>query len=184
MATWLKLFEKKNLQAEPDGPDKQGATACVEDVTARHALKETKSVIDAEQTVKSSAEELPEEKPVRQEPTPVPRRPDTGAIYEGEIELALAAPVDLAALAKLHNYLQTTPDIKILYSKGSWDRGVIITVTLDKPLPLLGIISKIPGLVAAAASPEKDNLAKEPPRLVLGVGRGVAIRIDLRLRTE
>ncbi|MEE8413070.1 MAG: hypothetical protein V3R96_00825, partial [Dehalococcoidales bacterium] len=48
---------------------------------------------------------------------------DPKAIFGGEVELAISVPVDPVAVSKLYNQLQSTPDMKILYTRGSWDRG-------------------------------------------------------------
>ncbi|MBI2850739.1 MAG: hypothetical protein HYX80_06830 [Chloroflexi bacterium] len=149
----------------------------------RAAQKRAVREATASQTTKPSTEVLPEKEPVRQEPASVQQKLDAWAIYEGEIELAIAVPVDLAAVSKLYNYLQTTTDIKILYTRGSWDRGTIITVTLDKPLPFFGMISKIPGLSITQALPQKDNL-KTPSGSLLGAKRKAVTRINLNLKTE
>jgi len=125
-----------------------------------------------------------ENKPDNQEPVGVPQQLDREAIYEGEIELAIAVPVDPAAVSKLYNYLQSTPDMKILYTRGSWDRGTTIAVTLDKPLPFIGMISKISGLTIAPGLPQKENLVKGTSGSLLGAKRKEVAKIDLILKAE
>jgi len=125
-----------------------------------------------------------ENKPDNQEPVGVPQKLDKEAIYEGEIELAIAVPVDPAAVSKLYNYLQSTPDMKILYTRGSWDRGTTIAVTLDKPLPFIGMISKISGLTIAPGLPQKENLVKGTSGSLLGAKRKEVAKIDLILKAE
>ncbi|MDP2744160.1 MAG: hypothetical protein Q8P00_03725, partial [Dehalococcoidia bacterium] len=71
---------------------------------------------------------------------------DGQALYAGEVELVVGVPVDLKMLAKLFNFLQTTSEIKIHRISGSWDRDTTVTVAVDKPIPLISIISsRIPG---------------------------------------
>ena len=109
---------------------------------------------------------------------------DTEAVYSGEIELAISVPVDPAAVTRLYNYLQSTPDMKIIYTRGSWERGTVITVALDKPMPFIGMISKIPGLQMGPGLPQKDNVIKGSSSSLLGAKRKDVTKIDLRLKTE
>ncbi|MBM2825918.1 MAG: hypothetical protein HW402_1582, partial [Dehalococcoidales bacterium] len=115
-------------------------------------------------------------------PVGLPQKLDGEAIYDGEIELAITVPVDPAAVSKLYTYLQSTPDMKILYTRGSWDRGTTITVALDKPLPFIGMISKISGLAIAPGLPQKENLVKGTSSSLLGAKRKELTRIYLILK--
>ena len=126
----------------------------------------------------------PEKKADIQGSAPVLQKLDTEAIYEGEVELAITVPVDPAALSKLYGYLHSTPDMKILYARGSWDRGIVITVSLDKPLPLIGMISKISGMSIAPGLPQKDNTIKGSSSLLLGAKKKEATRVDLIVKAE
>ncbi|MFQ6121816.1 MAG: hypothetical protein ACE5LA_01980 [Dehalococcoidales bacterium] len=103
----------------------------------------------------------PEEKPSQEEPEPSLPKQDTHSLYTGEVELAVAKPVDLKMVAKLYNYLQVTPEIKLVHTDGSWDRGTTITITLDKPIPLISVLSsKIPEAEVAPERPEMDGFVK------------------------
>ena len=57
----------------------------------------------------------------------------------------------------------TIPEIKILHTRGSWDRDTTITVVLDKPIPLISIISETPGVEVTPELLEKDSLATRKP---------------------
>ena len=143
-------------------------------------------------TVSEPAEEVteeplgqhpPEEIPVREETNSTQLKPgDSQTLYTGEVELAIAIPVELKMVSKLYNYLQTIPDIKILRTTGSWDRGTTITVVADKPIPLISIISKIPGVEVISEVPQQDSSVKKASssRLKAG-GKGVK-RIKLTLK--
>ncbi len=103
----------------------------------------------------------PEEIPGREETNSTQLKPiDSQTIYVGEVDLAIAMPIELKMVSKLYNYLQTIPDIKILRTTGSWDRGTTITVVADKPIPLISTISKIPGVEVISELPQKDDLVK------------------------
>jgi len=107
---------------------------------------------------------------------------DSQTLYAGEVELAIALPVELNMVSKLYNYLQTVPEIKILHTRGSWDRGTTITVVLDKPIPLISIISKIPGVEVTPELLQKDSLAKGAPSSLLKAGGKGVKRIKLTLK--
>lgn len=122
---------------------------------------------------------IQEERPGREAAEPTPLKQDSQTFYSGEVELAISVPVDLKMVSRLYNYLQTIPEIKILHTRGTWDRGTTITVVLDKPIPLISVISKIGGIEAIPELPEKDSPAKEKLSLLLGRGKRGAKRIRL-----
>ena len=147
--------------------------------------KEVTTSKTADAITKEAPKQRPQEKKVdRQEPAGVPQKLDKEAIYEGEIELVIAVPVDPAAVSKLYNYLQSTPDMKILYTRGSWDRGTTITVALEKPAPFIGMISKISGLNLTPGLPQKENLVKGTSGSLLGAKKKEVTKIDLILKAE
>ncbi|GAI28031.1 unnamed protein product, partial [marine sediment metagenome] len=67
-----------------------------------------------ETTEEPSEQPAPEEIPGRREETKSTRlKPaDSQPLYVGEVELAIAIPVELNMVSKFYNYLQTIPDIK------------------------------------------------------------------------
>jgi len=104
---------------------------------------------------------LPEKKPGRGGTKADSLKQDSHSLYTGEVELAVAKPVDLKMVSKLYNYLQVTPEIKLAHTSGSWDRGTTITVTLDKPIPLISVLSsKIPEAKVTPERPEMDGFVK------------------------
>ncbi len=128
----------------------------------------------------------PEEIPGREEINSTQLKPaDSQTLYAGEVELAVAMPVELKMVSKLYNYLQTIPDIKILRTTGSWDRGTTITVVVDKPIPLISIISKTPGVEVTPELLQKDSSVKRTSGSLLRAGgkgvKGVKI-IKLTLK--
>ena len=118
---------------------------------------------------------LPEKEPDEGVPDTTSLKPeDIHALYNGEIELMIPPPVELKILTKFYNYLQTIPDVKILYTRGSWDSGTMITISLDNPIPLISLISKIPGVAVVPELSQGDNLMKERSSTLLRArGSGV-----------
>lgn len=78
--------------------------------------------------------------------------------FAGEVELAIDVPVDLKTVSALYACLQTIPELRILNTRGSATRGTVITVVLNKPLPLISLISaKMPNIELVSEAPEKDG---------------------------
>lgn len=85
---------------------------------------------------------------------------DKPTLYAGEVELATSAPLDLKMASILYNSLQTIPELRITIIRGTISRGAIITIALDKPVPLIEILSsKLPELDIIPESPGDDRLA-------------------------
>jgi hypothetical protein len=84
------------------------------------------------------------------------------SLYAGEVELVMGTPVTPNLVAKLYNYLQMTPEIKFVRTSGSWNRGTTITVALDKPVPLVSVLSsKLPEAKVTPEQLGKGDLVKE-----------------------
>ncbi len=159
-------------------------------VQAEVAEKEVKQPVQVQaeaavsEPVGVTTGELPEQhirekRPARKAAGSASLKQDSQPLYTGEVELAISVPVDLKMVSKLYNYLQTIPEIKIIHTTGTWDRGTTITVGLDKPMPLISIISKIGGIEAIPELSEKDSPGKEKLGSLLGRKRGRARRIRL-----
>ena len=134
------------------------------------------------QLQEEALEEELEERGDKGEPRPAPPKLDSQAVYSGEVELIMASPVELKLVSRLYNYLQTVPELRILYTRGSWDQGTTITVVLDKPMPLIGLISETPGVEVIPELLEKDSVVtgKSGP-LSRGAERGVlSIKLNLK----
>jgi len=157
------------------------------------AQEQVEREITEELLLQPSPEAIPDEK----EAVPVTLELDRKAPYEGEVEIAVSVPVDPAAVSTLYNHLQMTPEIKILYTRGSWDKGTAITVTIDKPLRLIDVISRIPGINITPVRPTKSSITgKGTASGLLGSkGKGTAsgllgskgkqtTRVDLMLQSK
>ena len=97
----------------------------------------------------------------REEIAPVLPKQDRQSLYTGEVELVIGVPVAPNMVAALYDYLQTTSEIKFVRTSGSWNRGTTITVVLDKPIPLIGVLlSKLPEAEITPAQPGVDGFVK------------------------
>jgi len=70
--------------------------------------------------------------------------PDSNVLYDGQIELAMPPPVDMAQLIRFRRNLQSIKHLKVLRTTGSWNEGSIITALIDKPLPLIDLLIEMP----------------------------------------
>jgi len=170
IASKEKTEEPTQLQEEPPKEKIEQPTQLQEEVTVSEPVEA------------AMEEHLPEERVVREETESTLLKQDSQALYGGEVDLAIAVPVELVMVSKLYNHLQTVPELRILRTTGSWNRGTTITVVLDKPIPLLSIISKIPGVEVTAELPREDSLVKATSSSPLGAKRRGAKRIKLTLK--
>jgi len=68
-------------------------------------------------------------------------------IYSGEVDVIVSPPVTAARVIALYNHLQeAVPDAKVLRTAGSWEGGTVVTIVLERPIPLVRLLSEIPGL--------------------------------------
>ena len=117
-----------------------------------------------------------------QEGESAPLKLDSQALYAGEVELIIASSVELKLVSRLYNYLQTVPELRILYTRGSWDQGTTITVVLEKPMSLVNIMSEAPGIEVTPELLEKGGLAGGKSSSPLRGGEKRAGRIKLNLQ--
>ena len=61
--------------------------------------------------------------------------------YTGKVELEVSFPVDLKMVAALYDTIQKNPEIKIINTRGTFNRGFSITLHLDKPMPLINTLA-------------------------------------------
>ncbi len=87
---------------------------------------------------------------------------ESQSLYTGEVELTIGVPVEPTMVSNLYSYLQTSPEIKLIRTTGSWNKGSTITVVLDKPIPLISVLAA--KLSLANVVPEqlgRDGLVKD-----------------------
>lgn len=80
---------------------------------------------------------------------------------EGEVEITLVPPVELSVMSRILGSLQEIPEVKILRTLGSYDKGTTITVLLESPAPLVSILTGISGVEIAPLTPEKQGFLKK-----------------------
>ena len=172
---WWKTDISKRPKPAPEQPKEAAKLAAKEEVVQAEEFfekKEAESYPVSEAAISSPVEaavieplghELPEEelskdeKPSLEKTEPIDSQLASHTLYSGEVELYIPVPVELKMVSRLYNHLQTIPELKILHTRGSWDRGTTITVVLDKPLPLISLITKVPDLEITPELQQKDS---------------------------
>ena len=79
---------------------------------------------------------------------------DATSFFEGQVELVIPPPVTAAKVTELYNHLQSTPDCKVLGCAGSWEQGAVVTIEVERPLPLVSFLS---GISTAEVVPPKGG---------------------------
>ena len=125
---------------------------------------------------------LPGEKAARKEDEPARLELDSTASFIGEVEVEIATPVDPKMVYKLYDNLQTIPELKILHTRGSWDQGTVIAIVLEKPVPLVSLLSAMAGVGVTQSLPQKDSLVEGISSSLLGTKRKGTKRIRLTLK--
>lgn len=162
----IKVEESAQLQGEVAEEKVEEVAQPQEETTAPEPV-----AVTAEESLEK---DVLAEGPSGEETEPKLLEQDIKAPYIGEVELAIVKPVNPKVVSKLYNYLQVTPEIKFVHTSGSWDRGTSITITLDKPIPLINTLSsRIPEARVTPERPQKKS--------VVGEKRGVR-RIKIALR--
>lgn len=103
-----------------------------------------------------------EEERRRQDAERLLEQQDLGTLYVGDVALIVTPPVDATMVSHLYNQLQSIPEVKIVQSVGSWERGTTIVISLDKPMPLIKVLSEVPGVRASRRLPEGASLFRLP----------------------
>jgi len=75
---------------------------------------------------------------------PSPVQEDDMSLLQGEIEIAMAPPVNMAQLIRFRRNLQQVDHLKIVRTTGSWKEGSVTTAIIDQELPLINLLAEMP----------------------------------------
>ncbi len=90
------------------------------------------------------------------------------SLYQGTVELVIAPPVDFVQLKELQRCLERSSLMKVVGTEGTSTGGTSITLSLDRPLPLVSVLSDLPMVKEAVAS---SNGSPEHQTLVITMRR-------------
>ena len=80
----------------------------------------------------------------------------SGSIFE-EVQLVLPPPVEANQLMRFASHVEDILQSRVLQVVGSWQDGTVITITLDKAMPSVDILSRLEGIA------EVETIGEEPP---------------------
>jgi len=84
---------------------------------------------------------------------------DVSPVFEHRVDVHLTAPVELSTASRIYAELHANPEIEILQTVGSYDKGTTITVFLKKPVSVLvDALSAVPGAEVMAQEVESPSL--------------------------
>ncbi|MFC2067336.1 hypothetical protein ACFLUO_09900 [Chloroflexota bacterium] len=100
---------------------------------------------EAELTAKQRAErEAEKAKKAREVSEPQKVAPGTGSgMYQGDFKIVVSSPVSLGRVREFRESLERIENLKVLWAGGGADKGTIIAVSLQNPMPLIPIFNKI-----------------------------------------
>ena len=99
---------------------------------------------------------------------------------EGEVDISLQAPVELSVMSRIYAELQGNPEMKVLRTVGSYDKGTTITILLEKPIRLVEMLTRIPGVGIGSGPAGRQGFLK---RAIGGQERDLE-RITIPLKTQ
>ena len=107
---------------------------------------------------------------------------DTQTLAAGEeVELDIAPPLSPKLVSSLFNYLQSIPETKVLHTRGTWEKGVVITIMMDKPAPLVRMLSQMGTVQPVTTPPDRDPLPKAKIGALLSKNKGKVRRFRMSL---
>ena len=76
-------------------------------------------------------------------------------IYQGNLNLVVQSPEGYEQVWQFEQYLKGLENLKILWTGGSQDEGIIIAISVPKPMPLIQLLSETP-IVEQVAGKERN----------------------------
>ena len=76
-------------------------------------------------------------------------RSDAAAVYETDVELVIAPPVEADTLLRFCQWLKGLAKAEIQETVGSWQEGTSLRILLKRPLPLLKMLAGSPDVAKA-----------------------------------
>jgi len=141
-----KEMEQTRVRAEEGEPEILASSVPISQVS-NNVEKEShklEAALDSKSaTILTSNSQTAEEATADESATPSPPSDDS-LLFEGEAEIAMVPPADMAQLIRLRRNLRDIPHLKILRTYGRRNGGAAITILIDKPLPLIRILTEMP----------------------------------------
>ncbi len=141
---------------------KREAARAVKDKAKREAEGDRKAK-GIEKPAKKGAERAPEDE-AKRETEEAGKAKDSGTpihdiseLYEGNVQLAIKSSVGFDRVNQFRKYLRATENLRIALDSWSENEGIIIVVSLQKPVPLFSLLSQMP-VVEQVYKESKKNI--------------------------
>ena len=99
-------------------------------------------------------------------------------LVDGQVDLIVAPPIDLAQLTSFQRRLRQQSQIRLLQTVGSWNQGLTITVLVKQALPLIETLQWMPEVEAVQGNNGTERDAGK------GLRRKVSVTLCHRPRKE
>jgi len=139
-------MEQTRVRAEEGEPEILASSVPISQVSnnGEKESHELEAALNPESaTTVASNSQTAEKTTADESATPSPPSDDS-LLFEGEAEIAMVPPADMAQLIRLRRNLRDIPHLKILRTYGRRNGGAAITILIDKPLPLIRILTEMP----------------------------------------
>jgi hypothetical protein len=70
--------------------------------------------------------------------------PEDSPLFNGDIDIVIAPPVDIAQLMRFQRTLRNVPSLNISCTTGHRNGHPVITVAIIQPLPLISLLNRMP----------------------------------------
>ena len=78
-------------------------------------------------------------------------------LYEGELDLLIEPFTNVGKISKFYRDLGTVAGVRVLRTAGTWDKGTVITVSLDDPMSPASLDQRLPSDVRATPAKMGDD---------------------------
>lgn len=177
-ATFLSGATAPLLAREEAVTEESSASAAAQEAPAEPTAEleskpvESQALEPPTEEAQTEAEETAAETPIQEKEVSAPEKegPDADNVPDprlssGETEIVITPPIRAARITEIYGHLQSMPDLKILRTSGSWDHGTVVTVTLNRPIPLVEMLrSGIPQAVIRREAPRGGALRDRAER--------------------
>jgi hypothetical protein len=82
-------------------------------------------------------------------------------LYLGRVELEIIAPIDFGQMMKLQAQLRGVTNLRLVSAGGSAAGNTTVVVSIDKPLPLINILRKMPPVKGVVKKEKNIQVALE-----------------------
>jgi small-conductance mechanosensitive channel len=149
---------KKEIEAEGKKAKKE-AEKLAREKAKKEAEEAKRAKKEAERLAKEQAKQDKKDKKDKKEAI----QDVSSVISEGNFQLVLPSSVGFKQLKQFTDHLAGVKDIKIVWTGGSTDEGILIAVSVAQAVPLAQILSEMPMVEGVEVKGEKITITPKGP---------------------